>query len=81
MDSHRFPLPTPAELDCHPELGPISLLQASVELTIRCLVAAHPELCDGQCSPWDPLSPAAVLARCLVKQLDLLSELLPEYRT
>lgn len=46
MDLNPCTLPTPAELELHPELGPVSMLQASIELTIRSVVAAHPELCD-----------------------------------
>jgi len=81
MDRNPCPLPTPAELELHPELGLLSLLQASIDLAIRSLVAAHPELSDWDCPPWDPPSYATVLARCLVRQLDLLSELLPDYHT
>jgi len=69
------------ELSTNPELTLSALLQHTIELTTGLLLIAHPEISEGEFPPWTPASPAATLARLLVRQRALVSEMLPEYRT
>jgi len=69
------------ELSTNPELTLSALLQHMIELTTGLLLIAHPEISEGELPPWTPASPAATLARLLVRPLALISEILPEYRT
>ena len=68
------------ELSTTPELTLSALLQHTIELTTGLLLIAHPEISENEFPPWTPASPATTLARLLVRQLGLVSEILPEYR-
>jgi hypothetical protein len=68
------------ELSTNPELTLSALLQHTIELTTGLLLIAHPEISEGGLPPWTPASPAATLARLLVRQLGAICEILPEYR-
>lgn len=56
-------LPTPDELADAPELAIVAALDHLLELTLRALVSAHPQLGDTECPFWarhtDPASQAA----------------------
>ena len=82
MNTNPCTPPTPREIGLHPELSLVALLQQTINITTCSLIAANPELAEPDFPPWCcPESPAILLARYLLKQLDLLSELLPEYKT
>ena len=36
--------PQPDQLDRHPQLGPLAVLEAALEVAVNALAAAHPEL-------------------------------------
>lgn len=81
MNTSPGPLPTPMEINLHPELSIVALLHHTINLTTCSLLAAHPELSECDLPPWwVPPAPATLLSRYLLKQLDLLAELLPEYK-
>ncbi len=42
MMSWDFPFPD--QLDQHPQLGPLAILEAALEVTVNAVAAAHPEL-------------------------------------
>lgn len=46
------PLPTPDEIAHAPELVALHALEEILELTLRALVAAHPELTDAEAPFW-----------------------------
>lgn len=69
------------ELSANPELTLSALLQHTIELTTGLLLIAHPEISEGELPPWASPSPATTLARLLVRQLAIVSEIVPEYRT
>jgi hypothetical protein len=45
-------MPTPAELDEAPELAMLAALDHTLEIALRALVAAHPQLGDSECPAW-----------------------------
>jgi hypothetical protein len=71
----------PDEIGANPELAFVTLLHQTIELTTGSLLAAHPELSEVELPPWTPASSATTLARLLVRQLAIVSEILPEYCT
>jgi len=76
-------IPTPlSEIETNPELALVGLLQQTISMTIRSLSAAHPELCELESPSWNIHHyPSAIAARTLMRHLELLSDLLPDYRT
>ncbi len=59
--------PTPAELAEAPELAILAALDDTLELALRALVAAHPQLGDPDCPAWaqDPGAARAAADRIL----------------
>lgn len=74
------PLPTPPELDQAPELALISVLEITLEMTVRALVAAHPQLCDHQRPYWIPQTPSSTIAETIVSRVDSLKQSLHHYQ-
>jgi hypothetical protein len=74
------PLPTPPELDQAPELALISVLEITLEMTVRALVAAHPQLCDHDRPYWIPQTPSSTIAETIVSKVDSLKQSLHHYR-
>jgi hypothetical protein len=81
MNCDRCTMATPLEISQNPELALIGVLHQTIALTIRSLAAAHPELSELEFPSWMIHYPSAITARSLIRHLELLSELLPEYRT
>lgn len=81
MNTGPWMSPSPMEIGLHPELSLVALLQQTIDITTCSLIAANPELDEPDFTPWGQQSPATILSRYLLKQLDLLAELLPEYKT
>lgn len=77
----RTRLPTPAELDETPALALLAALDHALELTLRALLAAHPQLGDPECPAWarDP-APAHPAAERLVAAASALAEAIDAYR-
>jgi len=73
--------PTPDELAATPELGLLAALEASLDLSLLALVAAHPELCDPERPPWriDP-GPACRAAKDFVPLARKLGDAIADYR-
>jgi hypothetical protein len=80
MNCDRCTTATPVEIALNPELAVIGVLQQAITMTIRSLAAAHPELSEMEFPAWMTQYPSVITARSLVRHLELLSELLPEYR-
>ena len=80
MRSDLFALPSPHEIGTNPELALVRLLQEAIEMTIRSLRGAYPELDEDVPPAWFSLTPVTCVAQLLIKQLALTAELLPEYR-
>jgi hypothetical protein len=80
MNAAPVPLPSPTQTANSPELVPLALLEFTVELTTRSLLAAHPDLSDSKPPPTFALPPSTTLAYLLLRQLKSLAQLLPEYR-
>jgi hypothetical protein len=74
------PLPTPPELDQAPELALIAVLEITLEITVRALVAAHPQLCEHQRPYWIPQTPSSTIAQVIVSTVDSLQQSLHDYR-
>ena len=66
--------PTPIEIGLNPELAPVALLQQTIDMTSRALLAAHPELAEPEFPNWFSKMPSTVVAQFLIRQrLDILS--------
>ena len=71
--------PTPCDLDANPELAVLTVLDTALHLSIRALVAAHPQLQADEVPFWSldrsrPFTLAgsiASLAQTLSEQVDL----------
>ena len=73
-----YELPTPPEIARIPELAVLSVLLSALEVSVRALVAAHPEL-EGNTPP--PETNAAFgLAQRFVCQAHKLKRLIDSYR-
>jgi hypothetical protein len=72
--------PTPQELARWPELAVLAWLHYGLDLTVRALVAAYPELDDPERPHWLPRSPAAPAAQCVLTHADALSRAVTRYR-
>jgi hypothetical protein len=81
MNCDRCTMATPIEISLNPELALIGLLQHTIAMTIRSLTAAHPKLSEVEFPSCMIRYPSAITARSLIRHLELISELLPEYRT
>ena len=73
--------PTPIEIGLNPELALVALLQQTIDMTSRALLAAHPELAESEFPDWFSKMPSTVVAQFLIRHLEGLAELLPQYRT
>jgi len=73
-------LPRPQELALWPELAVLVLLQHGLDMTVRALVAAHPELDCPERPHWILTSPAATAAQSILSHADFLSRALARYR-
>jgi len=75
----RFP--TPPEIADVPELAILAALEDLLDLTLRALLAAHPQLSDSECSDRlrDP-SPAQAAADRIVTAANPLARALDAYR-
>lgn len=71
----------PDEISANPELAFVALLHHTIDMTTGSLLAAHPDISEVELPPWTPASCATTLARLLVRQLAIVSEILPEYCT
>jgi len=80
MRPDLFALPSPHEIGMNPELALLHLLLEAIEMTIRSLYGAYPELEQTESLAWFSLTPATCVAQLLIKQLTLTADLLPEYR-
>jgi hypothetical protein len=80
MNASPVPLPSPAETTSSPELVPLALLEFTVELTTRSLLAVHPELSDSESPVTFAVPPSTTFAFLLLRQLKSLAQLLPDYR-
>jgi hypothetical protein len=77
----RVPWPTPQALDAAPELGLLAALEATLELSLRALVAAHPALADRERPAWAlDRSPRCVAAHRFVDRAAALLQALDAYR-
>jgi hypothetical protein len=75
-------LPTPAQLDQHPEAGVLALLHGALLLAVRSLVAVHPDIDDPERPCWAPApSPASRPARRVIHRAHALLGALADYRT
>jgi hypothetical protein len=73
--------PTPDELVTTPELGLMAAFEASLELTVRALIAAHPELDDPERPLWCvELGPTCCLAKRFVPLALELADIIFAYR-
>lgn len=73
-------LPTPPELAQAPELALVAVLEYVLEITVRALLAAHPQLCDDERPYWIPQPPSSVIAEAIVSTVDALQRALDDYR-
>jgi len=73
-------LPTPPELAQAPELALIALLDHALELTVRALVAVHPQLCDDERPHWIPQTPSTITAQAILSTVYSLQQSLDDYR-
>ena len=75
-------LPTPPQLDVHPEDGVLALLDGTLLLAVRSLVAVHPEIDDPDRPSWVPTpSLASRSARQVINRAYELLGSLTDYRT
>ncbi len=72
-------LPTPPEIEEAPELLALASVHSDLELMMRALVAAHPELIDEEPSGSDHASPLLPLAENIVATTANLQRLLDRY--
>jgi len=77
----RFPTPTPIEIADVPELAILAALEDILDLALRALLAAHPQLGDPDCPYWaqDP-SPAHAAADRILAAAVPLARALDTYR-
>ena len=73
-------LPTPPELAQAPELALIALLDHALELTLRALLAAHPQLCDHERPYWIPQTHSTMIAEAILSTVYSLQQSLDDYR-
>ena len=73
--------PAPEPLDEAPELAILAALDHTLELALRALVAAHPQLGDTECPAWarDP-SPARYAAERILATATPLATAIDAYR-
>jgi hypothetical protein len=75
------PPPTPSELDDAPELAILAALDHALDLALRALVSAHPQLGDPDCPSWaQDSSPAPLAADRIVVACVHLAHALEAYR-
>lgn len=75
-------IPTPPQLDHHPEDGVLALLDGALLLAVRSLVAAHPDIDDPDRPYWAAVrSPASRSARQAINRAYALIGSLADYRT
>lgn len=77
-----FPVwPLPFDLAENPELAVLAVLDSALHLTVRALVAAHPQLQADEVPYWRlDRSPLFILADSIVSHAQTLSEKLEQYR-
>jgi hypothetical protein len=73
-------LPTPPELAQAPELALIALLHHALELTVRVLIAAHPQLNDLEKPYWIPQPHSTTIAQTILSTVYSLQQNLDDYR-
>ncbi len=80
MTRRRDVLPTPGQIANTPELAMLATLQHGLELTLRAIIAAHPDLDDPDRPYWatEPSRTQHAAQRLLV-QISLLQALTQEY--
>jgi hypothetical protein len=78
--SAEHTLPTPPELLLAPELALIALLDHALLLTIRTLIAAHPQLCNHENPYWIPKTPSTITAQAILSTVYSLQQCLDDYR-
>ncbi len=72
--------PTPSDLDGNPELAVLAVLDAALHLSVRALVAAHPQLEADEVPYWRlDRSPPFTLASSIVSLALVLSEQIDQY--
>ena len=75
-------IPTPPQLDEHPEDGVFVLLDDALLLAVRSLVAVHPDIDDPYRPLWaPPHSPASRSARQVINRAYALLGSLADYRS
>jgi hypothetical protein len=74
-------LPTPYDLAERPELAIITVLELTLEMTVRSLFAEHPDLCDQEKPYWIPTTPATRAAESIVYAIESLCKKLARYRS
>ncbi len=73
--------PTPDDLAHAPELAILAALECTLELVVRALVCAHPELADPERPYWlRQASPVATAAETLVDETADMKQALIAYR-
>jgi hypothetical protein len=77
-----FPVwPLPFDLAENPELAVLAVLDTALHLTVRALVAAHPQLQADEVPYWClDRSPPFILADSIVSHAQALSEQVAQYR-
>lgn len=73
--------PTPEELEDAPELAVLALLDANLEIALRALVSAHPQLADPDRPAWTlDQSPSGRAAKTFLARAKGLHRALETYR-
>jgi hypothetical protein len=73
-------LPTPCDLACNPERACLEMLDLALEMTVRALIAAYPQLASDEILYWClDRSPASALAKAIVSQAQSLSREINRY--
>jgi hypothetical protein len=73
-------IPTPPELILAPELAIIALLDHALQLTVRALIAARPQLCDLDRPYWLRQPHAITTAQAILSTIYDLHKCLDDYR-
>jgi len=73
-------LPTPYDLMTAPQLAIISVLERTLEMLVRSLLAEHPDLFDHEKPYWLKTDLACGKARKILSDIDALSSSLLAYR-
>ena len=74
-------MPTPNDLVDAPELAILAVLDWTLDLVVRALVCAHPEIADPERPYWlRQASPVAAAAETLVEQVAGMEQALIAYR-